>query len=141
MKFKKQISLLLCVAVIFSSATLPSYASDGTKTGTPAIINIAEEITGIVINNFAKTINNITGTDETAIPSIFMFKVSSSWCIFYLEWNIYFSWAIYPLKTESLISTLQGRFFWCTLYSLYSMFEILKIYSCYDRRKYKFKNS
>ena len=69
MKFKKQISLLLCAAVIFSSATLPSYASDGTKTGTPEIINTAEEIAGIVINYFAKLINNIKGTDETAIPS------------------------------------------------------------------------
>ena len=68
MRFKKQISLLLCVVMVFSSATLSSYASDGTNAGTPAIINTAEEITGLVINYFAKLINNVKGTDETAIP-------------------------------------------------------------------------
>jgi len=55
MRFKKQISLLLCVVMVFSSATLSSYASDGTNAGTPAIINTAEEITGLVVNYFAKS--------------------------------------------------------------------------------------
>ena len=69
MRFKKQISLLLCVAMIFSSTTLSSYASSGTTAGTPAIISKVEEISGIFINYFAKLINRITGTDETSIPS------------------------------------------------------------------------
>ena len=69
MKFKKQISFLLCAVMVFSSATFPSYASNSTNGRTPAIINTAEEITGVVINYFAKLINNIKGTDETAIPS------------------------------------------------------------------------
>ena len=69
MKFKKQISLLLCVAMLFSTTTLTSFASDGAGEGTPAIINTVEEIAGIVINYLAKLINNITGTDETNIPS------------------------------------------------------------------------
>ena len=54
MRFKKYISCLLIVAVIFSSVALPSYASE---TGTPAIINAAEEFTGIIINYLAKLIS------------------------------------------------------------------------------------
>lgn len=69
MKFKKHISLLLCLSVMFSFTILPSYASNGIKSGTPVIINTAEEITGIVVNCFAKLINKIKGTDETDIPS------------------------------------------------------------------------
>ena len=69
MKFKKQIALLLCVAMLFSTTTLTSFASDGAGEGTPAIINTVEEIAGIVINYLAKLINNITGADETNIPS------------------------------------------------------------------------
>ncbi len=69
MKFKKHISLLLCIIMVFSSAALSSYASNGTDAGTPAIINTAEEITGIFVNYFAKLINRIKGTDETDIPA------------------------------------------------------------------------
>lgn len=69
MKIKKHISFLLCISVILSFSVLPSYASDSTKASTPAIINIAEEITGTIINCIAKLFNNIIGTDETAVPS------------------------------------------------------------------------
>ena len=69
MKFKKQVSLLLCIVMIFSTALRPSYATNGTESSTPAIINTAEEITGIVMNFFAKFLNKITGTDETDIPA------------------------------------------------------------------------
>ena len=69
LKVKKHISFLLCISVMFSFAVLPSYASNGTQAGTPAIINTAEEISGIFVNYFAKLINRIKGTDETDIPS------------------------------------------------------------------------
>ena len=69
MKFKKYISFLLCISVILAFTVIPSYASNGTSKGTPAIINTAEEISGIFANYFAKLINRITGTDETNIPS------------------------------------------------------------------------
>lgn len=69
MNFKKYISLFLCSAMILSVTSIPSYATDGGKTSTPAIINTAEEITGIVINFFARLMNKITGTVETDIPA------------------------------------------------------------------------
>ncbi len=69
MNFKKCISLFLCLVMIFSTALIPSHATDGNKTSTPAIINTAEEITGIVISFFARLLNKITDTDETDIPA------------------------------------------------------------------------
>ncbi|MBR3835949.1 MAG: DUF4038 domain-containing protein [Clostridia bacterium] len=69
MSFKKGLSLLLCLIMIFSTAITPSYAAFGNKTKTPAIINVAEKITGVVINSFAKMINKTKGIDETDIPS------------------------------------------------------------------------
>ena len=67
MKIKKYVSVLLCISVIFSFTVLPSNASG--RTHTPAIINMAEEVTGVVVNYFAKLINKNKGTDETDIPS------------------------------------------------------------------------
>lgn len=69
MKFKKYISFILCISMMFSFAVIPTYASNGTQVSTPAIINTAEELRGIVVNCFAKLINKIKGTDENAIPS------------------------------------------------------------------------
>ena len=69
MKFKKYISFILCISMMFSLAVIPTYASNGTQVSTPAIINTAEEIRGIVVNCFAKLINKIKGTDENAISS------------------------------------------------------------------------
>ena len=69
MKLKKCISILLCISVIFSFTVLPSNASGRTRTHTPAIINMAEEITGVVVNYFSKLINKNKGIDETAVPS------------------------------------------------------------------------
>ncbi len=69
MKSKKAVALILCVSMLIASYVVPSYATNGTIAGTPAIINIAEEITGIVVNYFAKLINKIAGTDDTNIHS------------------------------------------------------------------------
>ena len=69
MKFKKLISVLVCIAMMFSASAFRTYAANETNTGTPAIINTAEEFIGIVVNCFAKIINKISGVDETDIPS------------------------------------------------------------------------
>ena len=67
---KKCISLFLCFIMIISTALIPSFAAnEDSPTSTPAIINAAEEITGIVINSFARLLNKIIGTDETDIPN------------------------------------------------------------------------
>ena len=68
MKFKKSLSLLLCLIMIFSTAITPSYAALGDKTKTPAIINVTEKLAGIVVNSFAKMLNKIKDVDETDIP-------------------------------------------------------------------------
>ena len=70
MNFKKCTALILCSVMIFSTALIPSNAAFGKdRVNTPAIINFAEKITGVVVNHCAKLINSIRGTDETAIPS------------------------------------------------------------------------
>lgn len=70
MNIKKGVSLFLCFIMICSTALTPSYATDcNNKPSTPAIINAAEKITGVVVNSFARMLNKIKGTDETDIPA------------------------------------------------------------------------
>lgn len=55
--------------MILSFVFVPSYASDSEEVRLPVIISKAEEITGAVVNLFAKFSNLIADINETDIPS------------------------------------------------------------------------
>ncbi len=69
MKFKRTLSSFLCILMIFSFACVPSYATGSTDSKVPFAINIVEEISGALINLFARCWNMITDKSETNTPS------------------------------------------------------------------------
>ncbi len=66
---KKIISLILCVCMLFSSAFVSAFASDGGEIQVPCIISTFEEITGRLISVFAGCFNKLFGKSETDIPT------------------------------------------------------------------------
>ncbi|MBQ3150970.1 MAG: DUF4038 domain-containing protein [Clostridia bacterium] len=68
MKTKRILSILLSFTIILSTMCTGVFAMDDTKNTVPQIVHMYEKIRGSVISFFADIINNIVGTDETAIP-------------------------------------------------------------------------
>ena len=69
MKFKRTVSSLLCISMIFSFVCIPSYATDSDNIKVPFVIDKAEEISGIFINFIAKYWNRLANKTETEIPT------------------------------------------------------------------------